>query len=677
MIRNKPSLRKRFLALTLVLAMVLTLLPGCEQKVVDTPNPSASIPIEETIPSIGNTNKPDAAPVSSASVTERPAQNDEPEDEINWAEVSRSLIIADYNLYYDVFDAAVVLGDKTEIVGIGYSDFSSYFESEDGDRCFFSAGFLSECAEIPISEDEYNNGLIVYNLDYEDDTYGFVCTYGTEPYMNHCVINGQYLKYGVDEFGVISYEVQPYEKDHCDESLGALFSYDENRYVFNPNVGEYLYLTGTSLSEQLDYVALEEEVNRILAEQDQEFVRETIDSAFFVAQEAVASYLLSLQAETFLGYDTELLIAEIQQLDSNEFIRISPDGYFIIPIEDEIPESPTDLAKWTVGISCGIVVICSTALTVFMPAARPLSGAITGAAIDVFMQVVIENHAVADIQWSKVAVAATTGALMAWACPLAASTVTTSVGHTTGSIALSKLAGYGVLTVSNSVVSGATNAALALIDEKSGEDVWNAFIVGAAVGACCTAAASILSEVARPIGNAVSNAVNAKFPNNFLARAESSVSTFIGTHQVHLSNASLEEILNPKSVYAAAQAAHEEYLYQVASKGTAVKQGGSYSELTTDGMEKHETPCFSSTGEEKRGKGPSIRMLPEDHHKTASYGHSKDAQAYQAAQRELFKAGRCHEAIQMDIDDIQSKFGHKYDDAIEQMLKYAESIGWW
>ncbi len=471
--------------------------------------------------------------------------------------------------------------------------------------------------------------------------------------------------------------MQTYEKGHCDESLGALYSYDEDRYVFNPDVGEYVYLTGTSLSEELDFDALEEEVNRILDEQDRNFVRETIDSAVFVAQEAVESYLLSMQTETFLGCDTDVLIAEIQKLDPKEFIRISPEGSFIISIEDEIPESPTELAKWTVGVTCGIVVICSTALTVFMPATRPISGAITGAAIDVFMQVVIENHAAADIQWGKVAVAAATGALMAWACPLAASAATTSVGHTTGSIALSKLAGYGVLTVSNAVVAGATNSALALIDEKSGEEVWNAFVVGAAVGACCTAAASILSEVARPIGNAVSNALNAKYPNSFFLRVENSANTFIGTHQIHLSNTSIEEILNPKSVYAAAQAAHEEYLYQVTSKGATVKQGGRYCDLSNDGMEKHEMPCFSSTGAEKRKDGPSIRMIPEDHYQTASYGRSKEAQAYQAKQRELVQAGRYHEAIQMDIDDIRSKFGHKYDEAIRQMLEYAESIGWW
>jgi filamentous hemagglutinin len=32
------------------------------------------------------------------------------------------------------------------------------------------------------------------------------------------------------------------------------------------------------------------------------------------------------------------------------------------------------------------------------------------------------------------------------------------------------------------------------------------------------------------------------------------------------------------------------------------------------------------------------------------------------------------DAIQMDIDDIRSKFGNKYDPAIEEMLEYARTL---
>ncbi len=164
--QDKSSFRNRILALTLILALMLSLLSGCGQKSAATTVPFASIDAEGTTPPVSSTSEPECFPVPSPTVTEEPLQSGGPEEETDWAEVSRALIINDYSLCYDVFDAAVVLSDGTEIIGIGYSDFGLYFESEDGNRDFFPAGFLSECAELPISEKEYNNGLVVYNLDY-------------------------------------------------------------------------------------------------------------------------------------------------------------------------------------------------------------------------------------------------------------------------------------------------------------------------------------------------------------------------------------------------------------------------------------------------------------------------------------------------------------------------------
>ena len=66
--------------------------------------------------------------------------------------------------------------------------------------------------------------------------------------------------------------------------------------------------------------------------------------------------------------------------------------------------------------------------------------------------------------------------------------------------------------------------------------------------------------------------------------------------------------------------------------------------------------------------GPSIWMETADHRRTASWGNSRAARQYRARQRELIREGRFDDAIQMDIDDIQSKFGNKYDDAILQMI---------
>ena len=73
------------------------------------------------------------------------------------------------------------------------------------------------------------------------------------------------------------------------------------------------------------------------------------------------------------------------------------------------------------GIGAGITVIACIGASILMPALTPLTGAISGAAVDAFMQVVIQNQTVSNINWKKVAVSAAAGALFAWACPALAS----------------------------------------------------------------------------------------------------------------------------------------------------------------------------------------------------------------------------------------------------------------
>lgn len=74
-----------------------------------------------------------------------------------------------------------------------------------------------------------------------------------------------------------------------------------------------------------------------------------------------------------------------------------------------------------------------------------------------------------------------------------------------------------------------------------------------------------------------------------------------------------------------------------------------------------------------RDDGPAIAMDKQDHQQTASYGSSKEAIEYRQQQKELIEDGKFEEAIQMDIDDIKSKFGDRYDEAIGQMKEYYDN----
>ena len=99
-------------------------------------------------------------------------------------------------------------------------------------------------------------------------------------------------------------------------------------------------------------------------------------------------------------------------------------------------------------------------------------------------------------------------------------------------------------------------------------------------------------------------------------------------------------------------------------------QGGRYGQVryANSGGEVHHMPANSVNGL-PRSQGPAIHMSREDHRQTASHGGQGLAGAeYRASQKELVDAGRLDDAIQMDIDDIQSLFDSKYDDAILQMI---------
>ena len=109
--------------------------------------------------------------------------------------------------------------------------------------------------------------------------------------------------------------------------------------------------------------------------------------------------------------------------------------------------------------------------------------------------------------------------------------------------------------------------------------------------------------------------------------------------------------------------------------------GGSYKDVKNEGWgwndnpptEVHHMPADSASNLE-RADGPAIAMEYEDHQQTASCGNSREAQEYRARQQELIEKGNFREAMQMDIDDIKSKFGDKYDEAISQMLTYVDEL---
>ncbi len=96
--------------------------------------------------------------------------------------------------------------------------------------------------------------------------------------------------------------------------------------------------------------------------------------------------------------------------------------------------------------------------------------------------------------------------------------------------------------------------------------------------------------------------------------------------------------------------------------------GGRFKDIKPEaGYERHHMPARSVT-DLPRGDGPSIKMEAKDHEDTGSFGRRRSADEYRREQRALIEAGSFKGAIDMDIEDVRSKFGDKYDRHIDQML---------
>ena len=111
------------------------------------------------------------------------------------------------------------------------------------------------------------------------------------------------------------------------------------------------------------------------------------------------------------------------------------------------------------------------------------------------------------------------------------------------------------------------------------------------------------------------------------------------------------------------------------------KTGGSYAELKKEGWgwndepphEIHHIPSNESSKLETY-EGPAIVMDYKDHRQTASCGCSREAREYRACQKQLIDNGQFKEALQMDVDDLHSKFGNKYDASMSQAWSYVKFL---
>lgn len=506
------KLRYRFISVLLICVLLITNLVGCGKQAEEVDN-NGNVPeinteelVHEIVSEIQEDIEKDNSTEDIVEVAEW-AISDNWEDYVGDVETFvYGLLCNELGYKYDVFPAYVELSNGTEIGGIAYTDYQDCYVNEDETQSTFIVGMIPYVGECVIPQEEFDEGLVVYNADYSDDETTFILGYTSEAFSNHCVVYNQYLKYGVNSDGTIYYESCDYSEDIIDEELGTLYSYDEQIYLYDVDFDDRINLTGESLSTQLDYAEIEKEINRVLAEQDINFAQVNIESYAYASQEAITNYFLSMQEETFLGYPVSSLAEIANDLDPLQCIRITDEGLAVIDIEQAPKEGEEALVKWLVGTGCVILAavgMVGAVVFVECPPLSALSGAIAGVAIEVFMQVVVNNEKLDEIDWTKVAIAATMGAVSGFLGPY----IMATYGGATYFVVDSALDG---------LLGAIEQTVYAWMDGASGVEMIKSFGFGFALGFCLSAGfkgvGAAVGKIAKKVGPSISKAGEKIFP---------------------------------------------------------------------------------------------------------------------------------------------------------------------
>ena len=392
-----------------------------------------------------------------------------------------SIIILDmFSFGYNAFPATATLYDGRVLYGIAYSDYSTKCLSEDTNTEYFGAGFIAACNQPDITDDIIKQGIVIQSSsgDPESDNDLFMFTQADSYGPKHYVANNKYTVYSVDGTE-IRYDIAEAAESNYNAQIGAVYSYDEGRIVFDPLLGTPANAISTSINTLLDPVIAENEYNRYIAEQTANGF--TVDTMNFVyiSRASLEAYYLNGQDESLLGIDVQEFYDMERTVGPNEYYTVDANGNLtkleFPPQEGESKGAWLDRlfgAIIAVGMIVVGVIIVATVSAISCGAATAaapyIMGAFIGAGMEVFMQTVIQGKPIGEINWLRVGVAAVSGVLSA-------------------------IPGVGWFGAG--LIQGATEAAMTAVDGGSLEDVFKAFTVGFITGVVIHGVGKALGKV--------------------------------------------------------------------------------------------------------------------------------------------------------------------------------------
>lgn len=380
------------------------------------------------------------------------------------------LISAMFPENYEVFPAIIYNQDEETIVGIAYTDFGLVYQGEDG-KNYYATGFISLDGEFLVAEEDLNAGLEIYRADGDvDENSTFFLAYLPSNFMTHCVIFEQYLTFGVEKYQ-ITYEIIDYDPSVVETSYGQLYSFDSNSILFEEL--EPSYLTDSPFMAKVKYAtrSIEEikaDIYEYMEDMKIDFSSINIKETFNTAKENVVAIFDKLGKEN-----------GIKDLTINDLIGVDM-------FSKKEAANATEQEKMILGTAMVIAVVTTIVINVVLIKASPklaaklvpVVGAIIGAAIEAFVETVLNDTAVADLDYRKIALAAVSGAISA------------KMG-----------------LVGDAIVGGLTDGVFAMIDGESFDEVIKSIYLGSMAGLTLGITLHGVSKLFGAIGNKVSKKI--------------------------------------------------------------------------------------------------------------------------------------------------------------------------
>lgn len=249
----------------------------------------------------------------------------------------------------------------------GYSALGLYYVDPEVD--LFSSSLIASCGFVEVvgKEDEYQDAFredaLIYVIDAkvlandEQQELFYVYSYNYDNIGSyHFIYQNKYVTYYQETEMRVRYSVQENRKENYDLSLGSIYNYDTKSYVYDESIfGEYSTHSGETLFSEEDYAQLETLLQKQVKDQEKAGYIVNEFNIVYISPEAIQTYLLSDEEDTFFGYSVSALTETFGLGTALTFTGNGFELSTIIELTDENYNWKSFLIKC--GIGCGIILV--------------------------------------------------------------------------------------------------------------------------------------------------------------------------------------------------------------------------------------------------------------------------------------------------------------------------------